>query len=347
MRIQKFISSLWILAFFALCPSIKGGGLLNQVLPFSPCTAENCKTDRGILECLRTGSFGSYLFSERFFYKNENNQPVYRTISVVVEAKDTPTNGGTNKSDSYLKPVKVQKVIALMHPMAYKAFLKTMRKNPHCLRTFCHANCLRVTAIPSKAIKAQAALFSNAIVPLTIDGKTYSVDELKELDADQGKSLAMVYLLEARRSILSASCLGEDMNSVILRMICSQCPQVLPKSNSDLNVTCASFDPSQNVASAQQPQDSNPVIQIQLAASIITQSALTKRALGNTNNPAAMADLNQLTAQLNALYGNPTSTFEELVDTYNHAKDAADPSRSTVQRASDVYNTGRGFIAAY
>jgi hypothetical protein len=297
-RIQKLIYSMLVLISFTLCPSLKGD-ILNPA-----CSASNCKTDKGILECLGTGYFGHFFSDTRFFHQNENNQSVYRTISVVVEVKNTPIDNGTPKGDFYTQPVKILKVIALVSSAAHKAFLKTINENPHCLRTFCHANCLKVSALSSKAIKAQSKIFSNAIVPLTIQGKTYSPSELKDLDKEKRKLLAIAYLLEARGSILSACCLGEDMSSITLRMICSQCPKVLDKTNSDLNVTCASFNAPQNVAYDQQPQDSDPQLQAQMAATIAAQDALVQKAIGNRNNPAASADLNHLTDQLNALYGN-------------------------------------------
>ena len=309
---------------------------LQNTFDLSQCRAESCNTLDGAIKCLKTDDIlMSYLKPKNFFQPRSNlstknlSAPRAERIITWQEAmqrrrnpiqeithdaalrrvQPTPiqtpseqmeTEASLDDTEESQKTYReVQTVITQVRPQTYKAFVRVAREHPHCMRNFCHKNCLSLVAIDSKSLKKQAAIFMKAVVPITIRGKTYSVRRLREMDDDYRMVLARDYLIDARNSTVTAQCLANDQRGILVRMLCSHCEETLHAERTDVNVTCTSFVPTRDATHDLKAKDLDEAYQERLGAVAQQQKEITDYALRYANSPGSWVDLPQLVSELN------------------------------------------------
>ena len=334
---------------------------LQHAITNKACFSNNCMTIEGLINCLKSDSnFSAHMTPTQFFQRNAQGLPIQRTVRIptALELVSSPDDDYQNLSSA--KVVTVESVVSLIRSSTYKAFQNVAQQNQNCLKTFCNRNCLYIDIVPPEYVDRYTKILKNAIVPILVKGKKYSVSQLRHMDDDARRGLAKVILIDAFNSVITGQCLAGNQTASIIRMLCAQCTKTLRDSIAKTNIACTSFDPKTEVALTIMEKDDDAFYQQELQEAQRKQAAVISNALPNNNNPAASVDLHRLVNNLNKSVnsGDAQTTLRQTQGQFNQAtmdnpgaqrlnvlnpafgaaNTAIDRSKGLVSRANGLYN---------
>lgn len=263
----------------------------------NPCYATNCKTVAGLIGCLITDpQFAKYETPDKFFFKNgvganSGETFITRPVKVALYSRSVKTSDD-DSTERYEEAQYVNKVVNIIAPKAYKAFLNVARANQNCMEVFCKHNCLIVDKMDDKTIDSQTVLFKNAGSDVWVRNTKYTPAKLADMTDEDLRTLAQQFLQDRRNSIISLRCLSEMDGGVKMRMFCNECAKALDGSLGQVNRTCQTFDPSQNVASDIKSFELDAEYQQKLAEIQKEQDLNLREVANNADNVTSTAGIN-------------------------------------------------------